>query len=1130
MKFKFLLAMITGSIFSAAAAQSGIDFSRETPEFRLHKDAGKHGQNAAYIQSALRLNWNETLFPWMQYHLKQPLALPEFSSMRFTIRTATAESCPVRQLNLRLIDASGEIFQFPQPVRWDRAGIWDTEFNIKANPINAKSSWGGNADKKLDFPVKLLGFSLNFNKGTGAGSVDVNNISYLPSTGQAEETMVDTSLASSLIDFAHPEKLLIRNAEFRVSGNPAMLELDFNGPFHVDPCRYGPMGAASNAVPLPYFQQAVLSLNASVPETSPIREIIAVFIDQNNKLHRIKSAVDWNRAGDHRAEFQLQAEKTLPQPLRLGGFAFQTAPNQTGKLSLKSVTLNGRMPIRESISMELDTGSSIHVMTSAESAAVIRLTNRFAMPVEFNAAISVSDYRNEAISWRFEEKFSFQPGEVKRIKLPQMPRFGVWYVNCALTAQGSGEQTSLKRSFAWLQPAGATPEIKQPQGFILGINSHPERHPHDLDREADAIALAGGKLVRFVIPRDLNLLDRIVEVFSARGINFDLIFSYRPLKDGKPDYEATRAYFRELFTRYRGKVRYWELMNEPDIHKVPPTAADYVELAKLARKELSQADPDALLLSAGFCAFDYPGRGQFQRDVMVACRDIFDVHCFHGHAPFTSFREVTMDKLLMPLRAKYNLTLPWYANETALTSAGRSDKEQADTLFKKLIYTWSLGSIGYNWYNLRSKGDNPYSNEHHYGMFTLDFYPKAVYAAFNNAARLYAGKEFVRRLPLPNNFLAFEFKGKDELIFCAWSENFSEGTQMIKSNAKAAFLVDLMGNRRPVELNDGIAVLPLGVEPVSLLLAGATQAELLSSPVNVQDIPIILPGEKTQLKLMLRNPARKSGKLALKILTPPILEIIPSEAIFELQPGEQKEWSPVIEATPCDSKTAIIMLEYSWNGDTPTRISQEVPLALPLHPAFPDKPLYTLDDKKYLVSLYELDPVNLHMQWQGPKDLSAAVWLTATDNTLKIRVEVVDDKHHQSFEGRDLFKGDSVQLTLKSANMTFPCELDFARGNDGIDRKLIRYTPPGLEIDRETATREIHFTSERKADWTIYRIEIPFAPFGITADSLRKDGLRFNLLVNDNDGEGRKGWMQVAPGIGRGIHYPEHPLFVLKGK
>ena len=29
-----------------------------------------------------------------------------------------------------------------------------------------------------------------------------------------------------------------------------------------------------------------------------------------------------------------------------------------------------------------------------------------------------------------------------------------------------------------------------------------------------------------------------------------------------------------------------------------------------------------------------------------------------------------------------------------------------------------------------------------------------------------------------------------------------------------------------------------------------------------------------------------------------------------------------------------------------------------------------------------------------------------------------------------------------------------------------------------------------------------------------RNGFLFGLLVNDNDGKGRKGWMQTAPGLG----------------
>ena len=49
----------------------------------------------------------------------------------------------------------------------------------------------------------------------------------------------------------------------------------------------------------------------------------------------------------------------------------------------------------------------------------------------------------------------------------------------------------------------------------------------------------------------------------------------------------------------------------------------------------------------------------------------------------------------------------------------------------------------------------------------------------------------------------------------------------------------------------------------------------------------------------------------------------------------------------------------------------------------------------------------------------------------------------------------------------------------------------------------------------------------VGADSaLLKQGIRFNLLVNDNDGEGRDGWMHIAPGIGENKN-PDRFPFVL---
>jgi len=66
--------------------------------------------------------------------------------------------------------------------------------------------------------------------------------------------------------------------------------------------------------------------------------------------------------------------------------------------------------------------------------------------------------------------------------------------------------------------------------------------------------------------------------------------------------EVWRHYVRTLAQRYRGKIRHWELWNEPDhaIFYAGPTPL--AELAKAAREELKAVDPQNLLLSPGYTA------------------------------------------------------------------------------------------------------------------------------------------------------------------------------------------------------------------------------------------------------------------------------------------------------------------------------------------------------------------------------------------------------------------------------------------------------------------------------------------------------------------------------------------------
>lgn len=62
---------------------------------------------------------------------------------------------------------------------------------------------------------------------------------------------------------------------------------------------------------------------------------------------------------------------------------------------------------------------------------------------------------------------------------------------------------------------------------------------------------------------------------------------------------------------------------------------------------------------------------------------------------------------------------------------------------------------------------------------------------------------------------------------------------------------------------------------------------------------------------------------------------------------------------------------------------------------------------------------------------------------------------------------------------------------------------------------------------TVYEVDIPFSAIGL--NPRKTDSFRFNLLVNDNDGEVRKSYIAIAPGLGNRLDAENYPTVYLSG-
>ncbi len=184
-----------------------------------------------------------------------------------------------------------------------------------------------------------------------------------------------------------------------------------------------------------------------------------------------------------------------------------------------------------------------------------------------------------------------------------------------------------------------------------------------------------------------------------------------------------------------------------------------------------------------------------------------------------------------------------------LNTAG-DEEEAARAVWQKILYAWAWGSTDYIWYNLRATGWNPSAGEDSYGLITPDYRPRATYAAFAALATLIEGGRFDARLVDAGlrHVYRFHTPGGKGLTIAGWDAGCWKGEAMrIRSDAKAAWAVDLMGNRTELKPADGLWTWTISREPSAIVLDGATRATI-EAAVSACGPAVVLPDSPTAVE------------------------------------------------------------------------------------------------------------------------------------------------------------------------------------------------------------------------------------------------------------------------------------------
>lgn len=933
---------------------------------------------------------------------------------------------------------------------------------------------------------------------------------------------------------------------------------------------------------LPDFDTARIRVKVWVPAGCRAKSLNLRLSDKDGEVFQFVQPVMPGPAGWREFCFRLDAahppfswgarkNRKIDFPVRLGGFAcdFKEEGGSAwigfGKVRFEPLTdRNPLVPV-------LETGNPLHVLKPGEESKLgfrIRNTRR-------GDTTGVLEYRisdTQRGFWK-EGKYdvSLKKGEAGFFPLPRPDLFGIYYADVKFSDSDPAIKPFRKQMrWCYMKPAGPTPG--RATGFLFGVQSHQQRDStsvKDQELEAMAAAWCGAKVIRLdtfwhrIQPKPdrwcFDSFDHSLALFDRYHLEAQPIYCYtvpwavakdwKPFRssqppkkrwNARPDYKYWTDFIRTFAARYKGRFRFVEVWNEPDhVGFANFSPSEYVELMKIAYRETKAADPEMSVLTGGFTCL--PGAFHNLNDpnhmikTLQNGKGFYDIHAFHGHGLISAYQPAIEG--LLKLRKELGVTVPWYANETAVSAIHIGEMAQAVTLFQKFLYTWARGAIGYTWYDLRNDGYDPLENEHNFGLITRDYYPKAAYAVYNTLANLYRNGRYLRDVSLGAQAQGYLFQAENgDLLLAGW-QGASGGTAslaLLGNVSGTSAQIDLFGNSKKLRPVYGMVVFPVGRRPSTLQISGQSgEPEMLGELIRSASVITIHPGKNAQLSWTLFNPTDWELEFRLDFKLPEGLTALSTEKSFRLKPGAAQTCSFNVSAAGTfhsfygREKQVTLHLKAGdlWDGEIAYPVQTVTTL-----PAgdFSSAPNFMLNDVSSLTMLAPNSPDKAHLFWKGAADLSAEVWLACDGDALKLKVVVSDDRHHQPFSGANVWNGDGIQLAFSLPGQRGLWEFGLSRLDSGRDEVFCWSAPKGFRKEQAVSSVRLKTIRDESAGATIYSAEIPFRAIGLKKSAAGK-GFRFNLLVNDNDGEIRESYIAIAPGIGES-KTPQHFPVINCGK
>jgi hypothetical protein len=362
--------------------------------------------------------------------------------------------------------------------------------------------------------------------------------------------------------------------------------------------------------------------------------------------------------------------------------------------------------------------------------------------------------------------------------------------------------------------------------------------------------------------------DRLVDLCNHYGILLFGNLAYAPDFHDPRTPEGVEAYCNfvsETVKHFAGKLKFWQLWNEPNGGFWKGTPAEYARLMAAAGKAIHQANPDAkvLGLNMAFCDVLWA-----EKILNLVPYDCFDIACFHPYRPPSApeerfdwweldqyvkswhrhdlkpdyplikmtFLEQT-DELIKVMK-KFGNPKPIWITEICWNSHihpyGTLETRQAELVVRFHILAIASRKIEkVFWWTLHDTGTRQFDQADMVGLLRNDLTPKYAYYAFSFMTRMLEQQSWLRNDVFGPDIYAVVFTDKktNQDIIAAWS---TKPYAYIRVNNEDGLNVyDIYGTRRYVPFDKvrtkNLSV-PIGTSPLYIVGSKGLKATIRPDP------------------------------------------------------------------------------------------------------------------------------------------------------------------------------------------------------------------------------------------------------------------------------------------------------------